>query len=473
MKTIRGKITFFFISCLVFSGVLTVLYYENTLSLRHELIVIENFDDLLNNILELRRYEKNFYYYRDLASLDESVFYLYRIEDAFEKLGKDISRIVGQEERRRFQDDLTGYKHILQSNMVMAKEGASKFQIEEIREKGKTLVDFAQRLIRIKRGRIEKTLRHSLNIPLLSLGGFVVLVVVIFELVNRDILKPLGLVEKATEEVAKETFTPISYPQGKKNEISRLIAAFNKMAGELESRGEQLVQSRKLASIGTFTSGIAHELNNPINNISLVVESLMEDDEILGNSERQRLYRDLMNQADRSSEIVKNLLEFSRARLPRVEEVSLEELADKTAQLVGNEMRLNHVRFTKEIRDPIPRLNLDKGGIQQVFLNLFLNSIQAIQGGGEIKVVLSLAQTSDEVRIDVEDTGRGIPPEDLGSVFDPFFSTKKEGEGTGLGLSVSYNIINKHGGRIEVKSSPGQGTCFSVFLPLGGEYEAI
>lgn len=473
MKTIRGKITFFFISCLVFSGALTVLYYENTLSLRRKLIVIENFDDLLNDILELRRYEKNFYYYRDPASLDESVFYLYRIEDAFEKLSKDISRIVGQEEHRKFRDDLAGYKYILQSNMALAKGGASKFQIEEIRAKGKTLVDFAQRLITIKRGRIEKTLRHSLTIPLLSLGGFVILVVVIFELVNRDILKPLGLVEKATEEVAKETFTPISYPQEKKNEISRLIAAFNKMAGELESRGEQLVQSRKLASIGTFTSGIAHELNNPINNISLLVESLMEDDEILGNSERQRLYRDLMNQADRSSEIVKNLLEFSRARLPRVEEVSLEELVDKTAQLVKNEMRLNHVRFTKEIRDPIPHLNLDKGGIQQVFLNLFLNSIQAIRGGGEIKVVLGLVQTSDEVRIDVEDTGKGIPPEDLGSLFDPFFSTKKEGEGTGLGLSVSYNIINKHRGRIEVRSTPGQGTCFSVFLPLGGEYEAI
>ncbi len=466
MKTIRGKITIFFIVCLLFVGILTALYYENTIPLRKKLVIIENFDDLLNNILELRRYEKNFIYYHDTESLDESVFYLFKIEDDCERLAEDITRVVGPDECLSFRKNLANYKQALEQNMGSIKTGDAKIRLDEIRTEGKALVDFAQGLIKVKRRRIDRVLNRSLIFPLIAIVAFVVLIGVVIQLLNRGILKPLSLVERATEEVAKETFTPISYPTGKKDEISRLVAGFNKMALELESRQEQLLQSRKMASIGTFTSGIAHELNNPINNISLLVESLMEDDEAMGHSERMHLYKDLMNQADRSSEIVKNLLEFSRARHPRLEKVSLERLVDKTARLVKNELRLHRVSFRKEIRDTIPDLNIDKSGIQQVLLNMFLNAIHAIGKEGEIKVGLGLDSGKEEIRMDIEDTGRGISPEDLQSIFDPFFSTKKEGEGTGLGLSVSYNIIEKHGGRIEVKTQVGQGSCFSIFLPL-------
>jgi len=103
-----------------------------------------------------------------------------------------------------------------------------------------------------------------------------------------------------------------------------------------------------------------------------------------------------------------------------------------------------------------------------VLLNLFMNSIQAMESGGELKVVVGPAEMPSEVRIDVADNGPGIPTEYMSQIFDPFFTTKKEGMGTGLGLSVSYNIIKKNGGRMEVQSQPGQGTCFSIFLPLSG-----
>jgi two-component system, NtrC family, sensor kinase len=114
----------------------------------------------------------------------------------------------------------------------------------------------------------------------------------------------------------------------------------------------------------------------------------------------------------------------------------------------------------------LPRLRLDKGGFQQVFVNLFLNSVQAMPGGGELKIVLE--QVNNELKIEVSDTGEGIPPENLGRIFDPFFTTKKEGEGTGLGLSVSYSIVKNHGGRMEVQSTRGAGTTFSIFLPVAG-----
>jgi signal transduction histidine kinase len=117
---------------------------------------------------------------------------------------------------------------------------------------------------------------------------------------------------------------------------------------------------------------------------------------------------------------------------------------------------------------PLPHVHLEQGSLQQVLLNLFMNSIQAMDDGGELRVVLGRVDTTNEARIDVIDNGPGIPAEIRDQIFDPFFTTKKEGIGTGLGLSVSYNIITKNGGRMEVDSEPGKGACFSIFLPLSG-----
>jgi signal transduction histidine kinase len=136
--------------------------------------------------------------------------------------------------------------------------------------------------------------------------------------------------------------------------------------------------------------------------------------------------------------------------------------------LVKNESDLHHIRFVKEVTSDFPSIYLDKSGLQQVLLNLFMNSIQAMENGGELKVAICPAETPAEARIDISDTGPGIAPEHINQVFDPFFTTKKVGVGTGLGLSVSYNIIKKNGGRMEVNSRPGQGACFSIFLPLTG-----
>lgn len=472
MKTIRGKIALLFTICLAFVGVLSAFYYKEIFGLQEKLFIIQEFDDLRDDVLEMRRYEKNYIYYGDTGSLQESIFYLVRVEDRSERLADRIKRVVGQQDYLRFRDDLGGYRRIIEENRALGKSVVDKIHMDRIRATGKALIDFAQRLSIAKRQRIQRALSRTLIVPLAFLGSFLLVVTVTFLIIAKGILKPLRLIERATREVGKGTFAPIPYGEDKRDEIAHLITAFNKMAHELELRQEQLVQSRKMASIGTFTSGIAHELNNPINNISLIVESLIEDEETLERSERMRLYQDIMTQADRSSETVKNLLEFSRATHPRMEEVSLEEIVDKTALLVKNELRLNHVKFTKQVRGHIPSMKVDKGGMQQVMLNLLLNSIHAMKdGGGEMRVILGLVDTSGEVRIDVEDTGEGIHPDNLHSIFDPFFTTKKEREGTGLGLAVTYNIIKKHGGRIEVESQPGEGTHFSIFLPLKEGHE--
>ena len=301
---------------------------------------------------------------------------------------------------------------------------------------------------------------------------FVLLAFVVL-FIGEKVIRPLGRITRDSEAVAQGTFQRITAYGGPGNEIHHLVSAINRMVEELEKRQEQLIQSRKIASIGTLTAGIAHEINNPVNNLSLILESLIEGGSTIDEAERSRLYEEAMSQADQTSKIVKDLLEFSRAVRPPSEQVELSEVIHKAASLIRNELDLHRVKFTTEVRGNLPKIHLDKCGMQQVMINMFVNSIQAMEGGGELTVVLEHIDGAREVRVDISDTGSGIPPEFLSQIYDPFFTTKKEGIGTGLGLSVCYSIIKKNGGRIEVESRVGQGTRFSIFLPVNDEMPAV
>jgi len=472
VKTIRSKVIILFSLCVFFVVALALLAYQNTRYLEAKLMIIESFDDLLDDVLELRRYEKNLIFYQDAVSLEQCSRYLLQVDASFQQIAPDIIAVAGNQKYSQFMGDLDAYKKLLNGYMSIVRKGEQLPNLLEIRESGKKLITFSEDLINLKRERIKVRLHRYVIYFAVLLFFFFLLFVYIFQLISSSILRPLRVVEEATKKVASEEFVPLPNRADRHDEISRLIDAFNKMVEELQKRENQLLQSRKMASIGTFTSGIAHELNNPINNISLIVESLVEEDQDLSVEERSNLYQDLMGQAERTSGIVKKLLEFSRNRYAKTEKVALEDIIRKTADLVQNEMRLNRIKFSQTIDGGrLPKLLVDKGGIQQVFLNLFLNSIQAMESGGRIDVVIITDPAAKEIRIDVRDTGKGIPPEHLDRLFDPFFSTKKEGEGTGLGLSVSYNIINKHNGRIEVVSTVGEGTCFSIFLPMENDVD--
>ncbi|MBW2000410.1 MAG: HAMP domain-containing histidine kinase, partial [Deltaproteobacteria bacterium] len=357
MNTIRSKISLLFALVLVFAGFLTVIYYQNIISLKEKLITIENFDDLLNDILELRRYEKNFVYYHDVASLEDTVFYLFKIEDAFESARKDIQRVAGEAGLVSFRKYLDGYRHTLEINVSSAKSGKGTFHVQEIRTKGKALVDITQDLIEKKRRRINEAMGYILAIPLASLAAFVLLSLLVFHLVNRGILRPLSLLRKATDQVAKGTFTPITYQEGKKDEISLLIGAFNTMAQEIQSKQEQLLQSRKLASIGTLTSGIAHELNNPINNISLTAETLKYGYHDLSDEEMNELIDDILTQAERASKVVKNLLEFSRSDRPIFTRLDITEVIDKTINLIRNQLVIGGINLETHYDKDLPPIN--------------------------------------------------------------------------------------------------------------------
>ncbi len=465
MKTIRSRLITIFTAFFIFTAGLVVLDYFNIFVLEEKIHLIQQFNDFKNDVLELRRYEKNYFLTGETSHIIQMRQYLSKAGDLFSGLKQEMQDVLSPGE---YDACATAFKTYAD---ILVRDGQIRDRAGDLSRKlqagGKVLTAFSEDLIREKRKRLTRVLRQMLIPPFAFSTVFVLLVLYVLQMTRVDILKPLQEIQKAAENAGKGIFKTICRTGSAENEVSQCIAAFNHMVTEIDTRQEQLLQSRKMASIGTFTSGIAHELNNPINNISLVTESLVEDDQTLSCQERQALYKDLTTQAERASDIVRNLLDFSRTDRAHVESISMEELIDKTRALIQSELTPNQVKFQADIPEGLPQVQIHKGQLQQALLNLFINGIQAMPNGGNLTVGVRVDETEPgHLRIDVTDTGTGIPTDQIGYVFDPFFTTKKEGEGTGLGLSVTYNIIKLHNGWIHVKSEPDKGTCFSIFLPV-------
>ena len=468
--SIRARFIIGFLVIFLAAAAVTVAAWVILFRLDDKLEFVDRADKFSNEIQQCRRYEKNFFLYG--TGLSDALKHLDSARKVLIEIKTELGRIVGVQQLEEMESHLEIYTGLIfqlldiQRGLPPGKSPEEPAIENKLREHGAKLVDEALLMARRERNDVRSTLHLMRRLNLIALAFLLVGMIYMANFLTRHFLRRLDFLMGVTRRVGEGDFRPIMPVRKFRDEFTNLSLAMNHMMNELASRQEQLVQARKIAAVGTLTAGIAHEINNPVNNISLILESLTESGDGMDRSERQRLYQQGMEQCERVSDIVKNLLEFSRASHPRLEQVSLEEVVDKTAQLVANEMKLNEVRFSKEVRHQLPALKVDKGGLQQVLLNLFLNSIQAMPTGGDLEVVIRMSKAMNEGVIEVRDTGVGIPPEDVHKIFDPFYTTKKDGEGTGLGLSVSYSIIEKHGGRIEVQSKPGEGTTFSIFLPF-------
>jgi len=224
---------------------------------------------------------------------------------------------------------------------------------------------------------------------------------------------------------------------------------------------EQLLQTEKLTSLGLLAAGVAHEVNTPLAVISNYIQMLAK--QLPANDPRHKLTEKIVKQTFRASEIVNNLLSFSRTGGTEFKEVHLDQVIEETLTLVAHPFRAANVQVIKTLDSDLPSILGSSNRLQQVFLNLFLNAKDAMPSGGMLEVRSSANNGS--VEVEVTDTGLGIQREDLARVFDPFFTTKATGRGTGLGLSVSYGIIKEHAGKIEVSSTPGKGTSFRLEFP--------
>jgi len=226
----------------------------------------------------------------------------------------------------------------------------------------------------------------------------------------------------------------------------------------------QILQSQKLAALGVMASGIAHEIRNPLAVCSSAAQFLMKED--LSPVFRRECSEKIYTGIRKASEIIESLLRFARPKEKSVVElVDLVDTINETLSLVANQARIQKViTNTKLPRKPVMVSGVGNL-LQQVFINLFLNAINAMPAGGVLEITMERVEKR-EVRVGVTDTGKGMSPAEIDKIFDPFYTTSPVGQGTGLGLSVSYSIIKQHFGSIEVESVPGRGTSFWVRLPV-------
>ena len=253
------------------------------------------------------------------------------------------------------------------------------------------------------------------------------------------------------------------------DEVGELADAFNRMMDELEAARDrekvqraQLAHTEKMAAVGTLAAGVAHEVNNPLAGVLACVENMQSDPD---DDEARGRYLDLIvDGLNRIERTVNTLLNFSRQREMSLEETSLNHNLKHVVELVGYQLRRAGIEVRFDLDESGAVVLADHFQMEQLFLNLVLNAVQAMPRGGEL--VLRTRVGEDSVVAEVRDTGTGIPEEIRDRIFDPFFTTREVGEGTGLGLSVSDSITAAHGGTIELKSTVGVGTIFGVELPL-------
>jgi len=226
---------------------------------------------------------------------------------------------------------------------------------------------------------------------------------------------------------------------------------------------EQLVRSTRLATLGEVAAGIAHEVRNPLTGIRLGLQSLR--DMVGGNPDAMRIIESVASDMSRVHRIVSQLLDFTRRRELRFEDVSPVELLERTLFYIEYPRKVKNVLVERDWREPVPRISADRDAMLQVFLNIALNALEAMPGGGLLRFTIADANASSDgrVRVSISDTGGGIEPENMGRIFDLFFSTREGG--TGIGLFTSRKIVEEHGGTIAVESEPGAGTVVMVALP--------
>ena len=473
-----------FLLHLVFYGVLGFSFYRDFQVLKENARLFAHASRLANLCSEIRRHEEDFFIRQSDISLKKAREYTEKAINYLPFIVSDIRTTKhpvldylpvilstpdpGPCRLQQFAETLKHYQAALlkiAANGMSCKGDRGRELCLNAKAISGTLMDMSEEFLSSQQNRMDEFVERfkaKLAIYLVLLLMFTLIISVIM---YNTVLTPLQTIEDAAHAVAIGSFRPLPVPKHK-DEVQSVIRAFNTMVENLEKNQEQLFQAKKLSSVGTLASGTAHQLNNPLNNIStscqIALEELKQGDcEFI-----ERMLKIIEQESYRAGEIVKGLLEFSRVQNFSMSPCSLESIIDRVFSLAKNERGAGI-----ELKKNLPRgdimLNVDRHKITEALLNLVINGLHAIEGTRGIVSISAVTDTeSGKGIITVSDTGRGIPRGDIHKIFDPFYTTKKAGKGTGLGLAVVYGIIRKHRGTIRVKSDAERGTEFVITLPL-------
>ena len=307
--------------------------------------------------------------------------------------------------------------------------------------------------------------RTRLILILLGVGGIIIGIISAIILAQR-ITNPIKKLVEGTIKISRGDFTH-KIKISTADEIADLAEKFNEMTSkllkskrEVEEANKKLIQAEKLASIGRISTGIAHEIRNPLTSVKLNIQKVLSSPNIKEDEkEHLEIAQEGINQIDK---IVKDILDFARVTRLNLDEFFLPNIIDESIKLVLNELKGKEITIEKKFEPDLPTVVVDADKLRQVFINLLVNSIEAIDNKGKIRITAS-SKDKEFIKIRISDNGCGIPSEILPEIFEPFFTTKSSG--TGLGLANAKKIIEQHNGTIDVISKKGKGTTFEIIIP--------
>ncbi len=467
---LRQKMIGCFCLHLFFYIVVGVTFVKDFDLFKDHVTLLMHVGNLSNISLEIRRYEKNFIIRHDEEDFNKVIEYIGAAQKAVPQVVDDL-KIMSQP---TLIQDLTAKLVAYETNFRDFKEQCNSVEgllncplRDTVRSLGQDLINITKDLARYEQ---VKTTAFIEKIKV-SLGKAVLFMVLLsiftITLLYNSIIKPLKKVENAANDIANGNFSLLPVDD-KKGEVRSVLRAFNKMVGYLEEQQEQLFQAKKLSSIGILASGTAHQINNPLNNISTSCQLALTEVNAQDNPMAVQMLETINQETERAGEIVRGLLEFSRAQTFSLQSCALSAIATKVKRLVASEIP-SGINLDLDIPEDII-LFVDEQQLIEALINLCINGIHAVEVPPGWVTIQAQKDTAGEIAvITVSDTGTGIDKEHLSKIFDPFFTTKNVGAGTGLGLAVVYGIIKKQHGSIRVESEPGQGTRFIVTLPLSRE----
>jgi signal transduction histidine kinase len=510
----------FFISAFIIA-VLAAFEYFSFVEIKKEIRYLEITDTLSRKSLQLRRHEKNYFLYSPQKMDEESKAvhaYLAELNDTLAKNpGIDRSDRISLRDRineyeRRFASieiETTRLTNILEGakksygrneikyislveatfierpaqsaellekvfllphdHILLTGLRALDADILALRKTGEEILVISKDLDKIAREKADTMIQVSQGAILVFFPIFFIVGIGMLFFISSNVVKRLMLLINVMERTGKGSYPHLSIPAARGNahdEVGVLIDRFNIMedqlaerAAEIERKNKELMQTKKLAAIGTLAAGVAHELNNPLNNIYLSAQVLSKESGEGCGPEVKEAVSDILGQTVRVKRIVGDLLEFARGREPRRQTVILDDLIRGVYSKLT--VDTGKVQFSLDSDPPNAVIAADQEQMEQIFINLFTNAVEAMPNGGELAVRVRSAD--DAVTISVTDSGKGIPRESQDKVFEPFYTTKDKG--TGLGLAIVFNIIRKHYGEVNVASDEGKGTTFTITLP--------
>jgi signal transduction histidine kinase len=513
----------FFVTAFIIT-ILMVFEYVNFIKIRNGIFRLEITDTIRSKSLQLRRHEKNFFLFgpikapqevtavhSSLKELDdivdenlhrernENLLYLktrirdyresfQRIESSYKNITQEletetVSHLRSHEslsflELTILEQPLQGVE-FLETEMLVPSDhkiivdlGLLAAEIKALRKNGEDIINISQELDSIARQNGEGVIYVSQIAFLILFPLFLIVGIGTLFFITNNVVKRLKFLTSIVERTGEGDYRPVVLPQRKystNDEVGVLIQKFNETEkqlaqreDELKRKNQELLETKKLAAIGTLASGVAHELNNPLNNIYVSAQILEKETAGELSPIVKEIVDDIVCQTLRMKRIVSDLLAFARGREPQLRKVDLNQFITGTYKLVSTSVDTSAINLTIEAEPGGVVIDADPEQMERVFINLFTNAVDAMSGKGNLTVEIAKGEKAATIRM--SDTGSGMPADAVEKIFEPFYTTKEKG--SGLGLAIVFNIIKKHGGEIHAESREGQGTTFTVTLPM-------